>query len=70
MGTRKRTERSTEELLRTDPTLRLLAERITYHEQKLAEIRTALEAVLAKGNRAAPAIAAPTRRARAEVAAQ
>ena len=40
------------------------------HEQKLAEIRTALEAVLAKGNRAAPALAAPTRRARAEVAAQ
>ena len=35
------------------------------HPQKLAEIRTALEAVLAKGNRAAPAIAAPTRRARA-----
>ena len=41
MGTRKRTERSTEELLRTDPTLRLLAERITYHEQKLAEERAA-----------------------------
>jgi len=40
------------------------------HEQKLAEIRTALEAVLAKGNRAGPALAAPTRRARAEVAAQ
>ncbi|HEV8679519.1 MAG TPA: [protein-PII] uridylyltransferase [Stellaceae bacterium] len=38
------------------------------HPQKLAEIRTALEAVLAKGNRA-PAIAAPTRRARAVVAA-
>ncbi|MGC2412350.1 MAG: [protein-PII] uridylyltransferase, partial [Stellaceae bacterium] len=30
------------------------------HEQKLAEIRAALEAVLAKGNRAAPALAAPT----------
>jgi [protein-PII] uridylyltransferase len=40
------------------------------HPQKLAEIRTALEAVLAKGNRAAPAVAAPTRRARATVAAQ
>jgi [protein-PII] uridylyltransferase len=39
------------------------------HEQKLAEIRTALEAVLAKGNRAAPALAAPTRRARADAAA-
>jgi len=39
------------------------------HEQKLAEIRTALEAALAKGNRAAPAIAAPTRRARATAAA-
>ncbi len=34
------------------------------HPQKLAEIRTALEAVLARGNRAAPAVAAPTRRAR------
>jgi [protein-PII] uridylyltransferase len=40
------------------------------HPQKLAEIRTALEAVLAKGNRAAPAIAPPTRRARATVAAE
>ena len=39
------------------------------HEQKLAEIRTALEAVLVKGNRAAPALAAPTRRARADAAA-
>ena len=37
------------------------------HEQKLAEIRTALEAVLAKGNR--PALPTP-RRARAEVAAE
>ncbi len=35
------------------------------HPQKLAEIRTALEAVLAKGNRTAPTIAAPTRRTRA-----
>src|SRR5437763_2822884 len=40
------------------------------HPQKLAEIRTALEAVLAKGNAAAPAPAAPTRRARARVAAE
>ncbi len=40
------------------------------HEQKLAEIRTALEAVLAKGNRAAPALAAPSRRARAAAAAE
>jgi [protein-PII] uridylyltransferase len=40
------------------------------HPQKLAEIRTALEAVLAKGNRAAPAVAAPTRRARTKVAAE
>src|SRR6266481_5588653 len=39
------------------------------HEQKLAEIRTALEAVLVKGNRAAPALAAPTRRARVDAAA-
>jgi hypothetical protein len=38
---KKRTERSTEELVRTDPTLRLLAERITYHEAKLAEERAA-----------------------------
>jgi [protein-PII] uridylyltransferase len=37
------------------------------HPQKLAEIRTALEAVLAKGNPAAPA-AAPTRRTRAAAA--
>jgi [protein-PII] uridylyltransferase len=40
------------------------------HEQKLAEIRTALEAVLEKGNRAAPALAAPPRRARAAAAAE
>ena len=40
------------------------------HPQKLAEIRTALEAVLAKGNRAAPPVAPPTRRARATVAAE
>src|SRR5580765_6177104 len=39
------------------------------HPQKLAEIRTTLEAVLAKGNAAAPAPAIPTRRARATVAA-
>jgi [protein-PII] uridylyltransferase len=39
------------------------------HPQKLAEIRTTLEAVLAKGNRDAPKVAAPTRRARATVAA-
>jgi len=39
------------------------------HPQKLAEIRTTLEAVLARGNRPAPALAAPTRRARATVAA-
>ena len=32
---------STEELLRADPTLRLLAERITYHETKLREERAA-----------------------------
>ena len=38
------------------------------HPQKLAEIRTALETVLAKGNAAAPAVA-PTRRARAAAAA-
>jgi len=38
------------------------------HAQKLAEIRTALEAVLVKGNIAAPA--APPRRARAPVAAE
>ena len=29
------------ELVRTDPTLRLLAERITYHEEKLREEREA-----------------------------
>jgi len=34
------------------------------HPQKLAEIRTNLEAVLAKGNAAVPAPTAPTRRAR------
>ena len=34
------------------------------HPQKLAEIRRALEAVLAKGNAPAPAPAAPARRAR------
>jgi [protein-PII] uridylyltransferase len=39
------------------------------HPQKLAEIRAALEAVLAKGNRAAPAAATPSRRARAAAAA-
>src|SRR5579863_2825361 len=38
------------------------------HEQKLGEIRTGLEAVLAKGNAAAP-VPAPTRRARAAAAA-
>jgi hypothetical protein len=42
MGTRKKMiDPSTEELLRTDPTLRLLAERITYHEGKLREERAA-----------------------------
>jgi len=41
MGKSKKTDRSTEELLRTDRTLRLLAERITYHEAKLAEERAA-----------------------------
>jgi [protein-PII] uridylyltransferase len=40
------------------------------HEQKLAEIRTTLEAVLAKGNRPAPAVTTPTRRARATAAAE
>jgi [protein-PII] uridylyltransferase len=40
------------------------------HPQKLAEIRTALEAVLAKGNAAAPALAVPSRRARASAAAE
>jgi hypothetical protein len=41
MRKRKRTDRSTEELLRIDPTLRLLADRIAYHEAKLAEERAA-----------------------------
>jgi hypothetical protein len=42
MGTRKtRIDPDTAELLRTDPTLRLLAERITYHERKLREERAA-----------------------------
>jgi [protein-PII] uridylyltransferase len=40
------------------------------HPQKLGEIRTALEAVLAKGNRPPPAAAAPARRARVAAAAQ
>ncbi len=40
------------------------------HPQKLAEIRTALEAVLAKGNTAAPPAAAAPRRARAAAAAE
>jgi [protein-PII] uridylyltransferase len=35
------------------------------HPQKLAEIRRALETVLAKGNSLAPAPAVPARRARA-----
>lgn len=39
------------------------------HPQKLAEIRTTLEAVLAKGNLPAPARPAPTRRTRAAAAA-
>jgi [protein-PII] uridylyltransferase len=39
------------------------------HPVKLAEIRTTLEAVLAKGNQAAAAVEAPIRRARATVAA-
>ena len=38
------------------------------HPQKLAEIRTTLEAVLAKGNVAVPARPAPTRRTRAPTA--
>ena len=42
MGKRKtRIDPSIAELLRTDPTLRLLAERITYHEEKLREEREA-----------------------------
>jgi [protein-PII] uridylyltransferase len=40
------------------------------HPQKLAEIRTVLEAVLAKGNAAVPAVAAPARRPRAAAAAE
>src|SRR6185295_9544048 len=40
------------------------------HPQKLAEIRTALDAVMAKGNRAPAAIAAPTRRTTAVAAAE
>lgn len=40
------------------------------HPQKLAEIRTTLEAVLAKGNAAAPAPMIPNRRKRAAVAAE
>jgi [protein-PII] uridylyltransferase len=40
------------------------------HPQKLGEIRTALEAVLAKGNRPPPAATAPARRTRAAAAAQ
>ena len=40
------------------------------HPQKLAEIRTTLEAVLAKGNIAAPAPAVPNRRKRDAVAAE
>ena len=41
MGKRKRTDPGTAELLRTDPTLRLLGERIAYREAKLAEERAA-----------------------------
>ena len=42
MGTRKtKIDAATADLLRTDPTLRLLAERITYHEGKLREERAA-----------------------------
>jgi hypothetical protein len=42
MGTRKtKIDAATAELLRTDPTLRLLAERITYHDTKLREERAA-----------------------------
>ncbi len=40
------------------------------HPQKLAEIRTTLEAVLAKGNIAAPISAVPNRRKRDAVAAE
>ena len=40
------------------------------HPQKLDEIRAALEAVLAKGNRPTPAATAPARRARTAAAAQ
>jgi hypothetical protein len=42
MGKRKtKIDPVTAELLRNDPTLRLLAERITYHEEKLREEREA-----------------------------
>jgi hypothetical protein len=42
MGKRKTLiDPSIAELVRTDPTLRLLAERITYHEDKLREERAA-----------------------------
>jgi hypothetical protein len=42
MGKRKtEIDPSTAELLRRDPTLRKLAERITYHEEKLREEREA-----------------------------
>ena len=42
MGKRKtRIDPSIAELLRTDPTLRLLAERITYYEERLREEREA-----------------------------
>jgi [protein-PII] uridylyltransferase len=40
------------------------------HPQKLAEIRTTLEAVLAKGNVATPVPAIPNRRKRDAVAAE
>jgi len=42
MGKKKtKIDPSIAELVRTDPTLRLLAERITYHEEKLREEREA-----------------------------
>ena len=42
MGTKQtKIDTATAELLRTDATLRLLAERITYHENKLREERAA-----------------------------
>src|SRR2546421_7821446 len=41
MGKRKRIDPGTAELLRTDPTLRLLGERIAYREAKLAAARCA-----------------------------